>query len=128
MTFFWYDESSSALRLFYHTLGLETFVDLREIYLQCHKDSMCLTDYPHNYRALFYRFLCILDLKYSALWRTMGLMSELLHRKQRELYSQSHRVIIIVVSEHFKSSGAFRLVFKLVQGMCSKGNGSHQAR
>lgn len=50
----------------------------------------------------------------------MGLGSKLLDRKQTELYSQSHRVIIIVVAEHFKSSGASRFVFKLVQGMCSR--------
>lgn len=94
---------------------------MRKIYLQCHKDSMCLADYPHNYRALFYRFLCILDLKYSALWGTMGVMSGLELRKQTELYSQSHRIIIIIVSEHFKFSNAFRLLFELVEVMCSKG-------
>lgn len=48
-------------------------------------------------------------------------MSGLELRKQTELYSQSHRIIIIIVSEHFKFSNAFRLLFELVEVMCSKG-------
>lgn len=81
---------------------------------------MCLADYPHNYRALLNRFLCILYLKDSALWRTMGMMSELSLGKQPKLYLQSHRIIVIVVSEHFKSSGSFRLVLELVGELYSK--------
>lgn len=48
------------------------------------------------------------------------MMSELSLRKQPKLYLQSHRIIIIVVSEHFKFSGSFRLVLELVGELYSK--------
>lgn len=81
---------------------------------------MCLADYSHNYRALLDCFLRILYLKDSALWRTMGVISEHSLRKQPKLYSQSHRIIVIVVSEHFKSLSSLRLVLELVMGLYSK--------
>lgn len=49
------------------------------------------------------------------------MMRRLLHRKQLKLYSQSHRIIVIVISEHFKSLGSFRLVvLGLVGGLYCK--------
>lgn len=96
------------------------FVHLQRNYLQCHKDSMCLADHPHNYRSLLNCFLCILYLEDSALWRTMGMMRELSLRKQPKLYSQSHRIIVIVISEHFKSLSSFRLILELVGDLYCK--------
>lgn len=48
------------------------------------------------------------------------MMRQLLHRKQPKLYSQSHRIIVIVISEHFKSLGSFRLILELVGGLYCK--------
>ena len=49
------------------SIVLRARVDL--YYLDCHKNSMLLTDKANNHRALLHSFLCVLDLEYAALRR-----------------------------------------------------------
>jgi hypothetical protein len=77
MIFFWYDESSSALRC--GGVSMVNLGDYRElVYLDGGQDGVCLAHYAYDDGALLDGFLCVLDLEDSALRRAVAVSYSLI--------------------------------------------------
>lgn len=73
-------------------------------HLESGQDSVCLADYADYHRALLDGLLCIFDLKYPALGRTILVLATISQSLELDTpggaNSQSNGVVVIVISKH----------------------------